>query len=100
MTQAQEKRAGGIPRITARIRILTAFRDLEKEFGRSAFSLAEIADRVPDNARGTVSNHLASFMADGKSHSKGYGEVERVGRSQYQLTARGRNAQRELGLLP
>ncbi|MBB5234963.1 hypothetical protein [Deinococcus budaensis] len=86
-------------RVTARIRILTAFRDLEKGLGRQAFSLAEIAGRVPENARGTVGNHLASFMADGKSHGKGYGEVERVGRSLYQLTARGRGVQRDLGLL-
>lgn len=86
-------------RVTARIRILTAFRDLERELGREAFTLAEVADRVPENARGTVSAHLASFMADGKNHGKGYGEVERVGRSLYQLTARGRSAQHELGLM-
>lgn len=99
MTNLREKAGSAVPRVTARIRILTAFRDLERENGRKAFTLTEVADRVQENARSTVSAHLSSFMADGKNHGKGYEEVERVGYNRYQLTDKGRSAQRELGLL-
>ncbi|WP_216327234.1 hypothetical protein [Deinococcus aestuarii] len=75
---------------------MRAYDQLGRASGRQAFSVTEIAEAVPEYKRGTISAHLCSFMADGKNHSLGYGEVERVERGQYQLTAKGRKTLQDL----
>ena len=83
-------------RMTARTAILRAYAQLEQSTGRQAFSAAEIADLVPEYSRRTITGHLYSYMAEGKHHAVSFGEIERVSRGLYQLTAKGRTSMREL----